>query len=287
MKAILVELGMALDNRGVDVNQAALDLRPTLAAAGGVMRELGSQNADLRQFVADADQVVAQGAARSTQLGTTVNSLAAVLRTTAAHAAGLDAGLQTLPATLVQARRTSTELASTARAAKPLARQLAGSAGDLSTAATQLGPFLNRLARATRQLHPTLRAATSVLVSGDPTLAALAGGLSAFTTTGPDLGRLTNALVAAAPGIAQGFLVNFPDQASEPGTQPLDPFANPLRDYWRGAAVFTCQSFGLPIAPGCMTKFLAASATPTSRVARTGADSAATISQLLGFLTKR
>ena len=37
----------------------------------------------------------------------------------------------------------------------------------------------------------------------------------------------------------------------------FDPFAEPTRAYWRGAAVFTCETFGVPVAPGCLTKALA------------------------------
>ena len=27
--------------------------------------------------------------------------------------------------------------------------------------------------------------------------------------------------------------------------------------YWRGAAVFSCEAFGVPVRPGCLTKALA------------------------------
>jgi virulence factor Mce-like protein len=256
MKAMLVSLGIALDNRGSDLNRAALDLRPTLAAASGVMLELGSQNADLKAFVADAEPVVAQGAARRRQLGSLLHTLAALLGTTAAHSAGLDAGLQTMPQTLAQARTTAGTLTATAVAARPLAQELAGAAGNLSAAARRLPGFLGSLTAASGALRPTLRSATGVLRQGDPTLSTLAAGLRSIITAAPDTAALTSALVPAAPEIAQGFFVNFPDQASEPGKQPLDPFADPLRDYWRGAAVISCQTFGVPIAPGCLTKFL-------------------------------
>jgi phospholipid/cholesterol/gamma-HCH transport system substrate-binding protein len=256
LKALLVSLGIALDDRGFDLNQAALDLRPTLAAADGVMQELGSQNADLRTFIADAQRVSAQGAARQRQLGSLVSSLASTVRTTAAHAAGLRAGLQTMPQTLAQARTTAAELTGTADAAAPLASELAGAATNLSTAATRLGPFLHTLGRAANSVRPTLRTATTVLEQGDPTIVTLAAGLRQLTAAAPATAALTAALVPAAPDFAQGFFVNFPDQASEPGRQPFDPFADPLRDYWRGAAVLSCQTFGVPIAPGCLTSVL-------------------------------
>lgn len=256
MQAMLVSLGVALDDRGVDLNQAALDLRPTLGAASNVLQELGSQNADLRTFVVDAQRVTAQGAARQQQLGSLIASLAATVRTTAAHAAGLRSGLATMPQTLTQARTTATTLIGTAQAARPLAEQLAGAAGNLSTAAGRLSPFLTSLAQASRSVRPTLRRATRVLEQGEPTLSTLATGLRQIIAAAPATAQLTSALVPAAPDFAQGFFVNFPDQASEPGNQPFDPFADPLRDYWRGAAIFSCQTFGVPIAPGCLTHFL-------------------------------
>jgi hypothetical protein len=65
-----------------------------------------------------------------------------------------------------------------------------------------------------------------------------------------------DAIEPAAPAISAGFFKNFPDQATEPGKQPFDPFADPRRHYWRGAAVLTCQTFGLRIHPGCLADFL-------------------------------
>jgi hypothetical protein len=57
--------------------------------------------------------------------------------------------------------------------------------------------------------------------------------------------------------ISDGFFVNFADEAAEPGRQPFDPFADPRRNYWRGAGVLTCEAFGVPVGPGCLAKALA------------------------------
>ena len=67
-----------------------------------------------------------------------------------------------------------------------------------------------------------------------------------------------SALVPAAAPISDGFFVNFTDEAAEPGDQPFDPFADPARHYWRGAAVLSCEAFGVKIAPNCLDQFLAA-----------------------------
>jgi ABC-type transporter Mla subunit MlaD len=256
--ALLVGLGETLDQRGADLNQAALELRPALQAAGGVMAELSSQNADLRQVIADADALTAQAAARNLDLGRSVSELSALLALTARHSAGLKRGLQTLPQTLGQLGTTATRLQATAQAADPLAQMLRSLAPTLAATTVRLPAFLHALRGAALSLSPALRSATATLVAGDDSIHALAGGLSAGAREGLDLSRFAAALVPAAPDIAKGFFDNFPNEASEPGNQPFDPFANPLRDYWRGAAVFSCESFGLPIAPGCLSRFLAA-----------------------------
>ncbi len=261
--ALIVGLGMSLDQRGADLNQATLALRPALAAADGVMTELGSQNADLRQVIGDAEQVTAQAAARDVDLGRSVGSLHRLLALTAAHRPGLSAGLATLPQTLSQLTVTARALRSTSLAATPLAAGLRTAVPPLSSTVSLLPAFLDALRSAAGQLHPALGTAGSVLSAIDPTAFALGTGLGTLAADGSTLGQFANALVPAAPGIAQGFFDNFPNQAAEPGNQPFDPFANPLRHYWRGAAVFSCESFGVPIAPGCLTKYLAA-ASPTA-----------------------
>jgi phospholipid/cholesterol/gamma-HCH transport system substrate-binding protein len=263
LQALLVELGRSLDQRGVDLNQAALQLRPTLQAADAVMSELGSQNAALRNVIADSEAVTAQAAARNQDLARSVSDLNQFVQTTAQHLPGLDAGLQALPSTLRQLTTTAAELRDTATKAQPLASALERTAPGLSTAAHNLPSFLDATAAAVHQLHPTLRQTATVLGAADPTLHALGNGLGAFPAISQPLATLAAALAKAAPGIAEGFFVNFPDQGSEPGNQPLDPFVNALRDYWRGAGVMSCQSFGLPIAPGCLSDFL--SSTSSSR----------------------
>lgn len=257
LQALLVELGKSLDERGVDLNQAVLQLRPALAAADAVTGELSSQNADLRSVIADSEAVTAQAAERNAELARSVSDLNQFAQTTAAHLHGLDSGLATLPTTVRELTITGADLRETATRAEPLAATLDQAAPALATAAQRLPDFLDATAAAAHQLHPTLRAAASVLERVDPTVYALASGLGAIPPISAPLASVAQSLALAAPSIAQGFFVNFPDQATEPGNQLLDPFANPLRDYWRGAGVLSCESFGVPIAPGCLTSWLA------------------------------
>jgi virulence factor Mce-like protein len=268
LQAVLVELGRSLDDRGADLNQAALALRPTLQAADGVMTELGSQNADLRSVITDADAVTAQAAARNVALGRSVADLNGLVQTTARHLPGLNAGLLTMPRTLTELTSTATDLQGTARAATPLAAGLEQTAPGLTVAMQRLPAFLAELRIAAAHLGPTLDLAGSVLHGADPTIYALGSGLTSLAQNGPALARFGAAVVPAAPAISQGFFVNFANQASEPGNQPFDPTANPLRDYWRGVAVLTCQSFGLAIAPGCLSHYLNAGA-PAKQATRT------------------
>lgn len=265
--ALLVGLGETLDQRGADLNQAALELRPALQAADGVMGELGSQNADLQRVITDADQITEQAAARNRALGQSVVQLHDLVALTARHLPGLSAGLVTFPQTLAQLSRTAGELQGTAQAAEPLSVALRNVAPPLSSTAQRLPRFLDALGTAASALHPALRGATQALSEGDPSIYALGSGLRELSAVGGELARFAGELVPAAPAIVQGFFVNFPAEATEPGNQPADPFANPLRHYWRGAGVFTCEAFGVPIAPGCLSRFLAAGSHSAARPA--------------------
>jgi virulence factor Mce-like protein len=256
LQAMLVEGGIALDDRGVDLNQAALALRPTLQAADRVAQELGSQNADLGRFVADAERVASQAAARNRELGGLVDSVDATLHATGDNAGSLDTALGDLPATLGELRTTAAKLERTANAAMPLASSLRDSAPGLASAAGKLGPFLDSASSTVGELDPVIRRATSVLATSDGTFKAARHGLARLEAVSPAADRFMSVLDPAAPSIAKGFFVNFPDQAAEPGNQPFDPFADPRRHYWRGAAVLTCQTFGQPIEPGCLQHFL-------------------------------
>jgi hypothetical protein len=220
------------------------------------MRELGSQNADLRSFVGDAERVTSQAADRNVDLGNLVDSLDTTLSATASSSGDLDRGLAELPATLTQIQSTTGRLTSTARAALPLAQSLRTSAPGLSRAAVQLGPFLRSTRQAADQLHPTISKASNLLSENAGTFAALRTGLGQAVNDSPSFNRFMDAVEPAAPAISAGFFKNFPDQATEPGKQPFDPFADPRRHYWRGAAVLTCQTFGLRIHPGCLEDFL-------------------------------
>jgi phospholipid/cholesterol/gamma-HCH transport system substrate-binding protein len=256
LQALLVEGGRALEGRGDDVARAAVELRPALRASDGVLRELGAQNAALGRLVADAERTTSRLAREPRDVQGTVDGLARTLRATARRGPQLDRALRGLPATLRRVGATARALDATAGAAVPLASDVRAAAPGLAGALGELPPFLRALRAASGDLRPTLRALRATLVGGAPALAGLDSGLGALDGISAPLDRLLAAGQAAAPAISEGFFVNFADQGAEPGRQPFDPFADPRRDYWRGAAVMSCEAFGVKVAPGCLAKVL-------------------------------
>ncbi|MTD44370.1 MCE family protein [Conexibacter sp. W3-3-2] len=260
LRALLAESGRALGARGAELGRAAIELRPALRASDGVLRELDAQNAALGALVQDADRAVGSLAARRGDVAGTVDGLDRLLATTDRRGRDLDRGLRDLPATLTRISGTARRLDATATAAVPLARELRDAAPGVAGALAELPPFLRGLRTAARDLTPTLAALRSTLRDGTPALRSLASGLGALTTVAPQVRELAAIARDAAPDISEGFFVNFADQGSESGRQPFDPFADPRRTYWRGAAVLSCEAFGVKVAPGCLTRFLGGAA---------------------------
>jgi len=256
LQALLAESGRALGTRGAELGRAAIELRPALRAADGVLDELADQNAALGDLVTDTERTVGSLAPRAADVEGTVAGLDRLLAATDRRRADLDRGVRDLPATLGRIGSTARELDRAAGAATPLARELRDAAPPLTGALRELPPFLDGLRRASGDLRPTLRALRTTLVRGAPALRSLSSGLASLTDISPELDGLLTIVQKAAPDISEGFFVNFADQGAEPGTQPFDPLADRRRNYWRGAAVLSCEAFGVKIEPGCLTRFL-------------------------------
>ena len=249
--------GSRWTRRGVDLNRAFAELRPALRATDDVMRELGSQNAALKSLVTDAQRVTGQAAPRSRDLGRLVSSLSTLVRATDAQRPALDRAWRSCRRRWAASARRRTSWRRRRARRKPLAASLRDSAPALTTAAQKLTPFLGQARTVARQATPTLGRVSDFLQAGGPTFSALDTGLTRLGAAAPNLDRLMDAVVPAAPAISEGFFVNFPDQAAEPGNQPFDPFADPRRHYWRGAAVMGCETFGVKVRPNCMADVLA------------------------------
>jgi virulence factor Mce-like protein len=291
LRVLLVEGGLALDQRGGDLARTTVLLRPTFDAARMVLSELDTQIGSLGHLVDSAQRLAAQLDSARGDIGPALDSLAATLGATASASAPLAHAVAGLPATLARLTASAGTLQATAAAALPLATALRPAAARMGAAVAGMPQLFNTLTTGAPAVTGAIGAARRGLAAGAPGLATLARALPTIRAQAPQLTGLLSELDASVPGIAQGFFVEFPDEAAESGRQPFDPFANPTRNYWRGAAVFSCEAFGVPIAPGCLARALAnltatATATPTSAPhgARPGTASA---KRLLSFLLGR
>ncbi len=248
LQALIVELGTGLERRGVDLDRATVELRPALSATDGLVRELASEEAGLRQLVADAERATGQLARRDRQLGRVVDALPSALGATARRSNELDRGLAGLPRTLDDLETTASELEGTARAARPIAVLAGEAAPGLAEALDRTPGFLSETERATDDLRPTLRRTRALLGPLSSVADDLARALPMLSELGPDLGRLTDAAADAAPDMAQGVLVQLPEALSEPGAAADDR----RRRLLRTSNVLSCESFGREIGAGCL-----------------------------------
>jgi phospholipid/cholesterol/gamma-HCH transport system substrate-binding protein len=287
LQLIFVELGMALERRGADLNDAVLRLRPGLAAADRALAEVNSQNDSLRRLVADASRVADGAAGRSRELGELVDSLATTLTASASAAPGLDAALAQAPESAREARRVLTRLDQTAVAAQPLAETLAASAPDLAEASTRLGPFFADARAAFASARPTLGLVERLMRAAEPTLEAapkrvltapldLAAGIGGLLDTLMGDPTLIKALFGAdGYGVGPSRLddVGLGAVGVELGTQPFYGDYDPERRFLRAKPVLNCEVFGLEISPGCLQEFLAGDPEEgkDARVRRSGA----------------
>ncbi len=279
LQILLDQLGMAVQGRGEDLNRAELQLRPALAAADRAAREVASQNATLRSLIGDTQRVTGQLAAGSGDLGKLVDSLAAVTETTAAHTDALDQALALAPQTASRTRVTLAKLHGLAVAGLPLARTLAGAAPRLAKTADLLGPFVDDAASVLGDVAPTLQLTQKLFVASEPTLKA--GPHRVFTAPfdiASGTGKLLTALVGqrdivkslfGADGYGKGAAsrndVGLAATAVERGNQQGYPSNyDRKRFFLRASTVLSCESFGVPIAPGCLTAALAKSAPESS-----------------------
>jgi virulence factor Mce-like protein len=257
LQTLFVEGGLALEDRSGSLSQATVALRPALQAAGSVLSEVNTEDGSLARLVPAAERAAAELASHRADIGPLLSELARTLNGTAAQSAALDQGLAGLPATLARVRTAAGQIQAATAAATPLAQTIEPAASSLGQVVAGLPALTARIRTAAPAFDDTLTTARQALTAGAPALSKLATAFPALRRQAPQLTTLLQELDAAAPGIAQGFFVDFPDQADESGTQPADPFADPRRAYWRGAAVFSCEAFGVPVAPGCLTKALA------------------------------
>jgi virulence factor Mce-like protein len=266
---ILSQIGVMMDKRGQDLNRAALTLRPALSAAHQALSEVASQNRTLRALIADAERVTGQVAGSSRQLGSLVESLAATARTTAERAPALDRALEAAPRTTDAAARTLARLTNAAVAARPLARTLGRAAPQIERTARAINPFLEDVPPILDDAESTLGLVDKLLVAARPTLeASPKRALTAPFDVAGSAGRLLNTLLGnkdLLPGLfgasdygkgpAGNTRVGLAAMGVERGNQAGYPGDyDPLRYFLRAVTIPSCESFGLPIEPGCLAR---------------------------------
>ncbi|MHB8690340.1 MAG: MlaD family protein [Solirubrobacteraceae bacterium] len=259
LQAFIVEVGTAMANRGVDVNNAIFKLRPGFQALGNVFTELTGQISSLKQVLSSAHVVTSQLASRSHDLGRLVDGLHQTLGGVAAESARLNTGLALLPTTLSETSTTLHQLTALTHTVAPLAQTVAAAAPGFETAAQRLGPYAQALELASGYASPTITLAGDALRAAGPTLAPLshaaisdllnpASGL--FAALKPIFDDAANALFGSPSGVGGlgGVVV--------PGNDPAAPNVDPARDYIAGYVVIGCQLFGVPATPGCLSHIL-------------------------------
>jgi virulence factor Mce-like protein len=270
IKLILVETAKALDERGIDLNRAALELKPALEQANVALAQVNSQNDALKQLLASAENVTGQAARHNDQLGDLIGSLAATLDTVQDQSAPLDESLAKLPATTTQARTTLAKLTAAATAAQPLADSTAKGAPLLASALDRFPGFLDNASSFLSDTRSTLELTKNLLHVAQPTLEI---GKKRVVTGSFDLVGATADLLNSVLGGEDAFPALFGDDsygegegtlgkrgfgavAVEPGDLPGYPASHAPRNWLRVSAVINCEVFGVPVHPGCLAEAL-------------------------------
>ncbi|MDX6587488.1 MAG: phospholipid/cholesterol/gamma-HCH transport system substrate-binding protein [Solirubrobacterales bacterium] len=285
VKLILLELSRALDERGDDVNAAALELRPAMVAANQALAEVNSQNAALRAVIEDAEDVTSQAASKRAELGGLIDSLETTLIATAEESASLDAGLDRLPETTTQAHSTMSALADASEAGIPLSEEVEASAPELASAIGAAPEFLDGAEVALDHAGPTLDLTRRLLKAGEPTIKA---DPTRVVTGAFDLAPAISNLLTGVLGDENTIKALFGDDgkgtdagtldrfglgavSNEPGNEPGYPASNVNRNMFRISAVFNCTMFGVPVEPDCLVNILGPRRS-TAEAKKSGAD---------------
>ncbi len=258
LQTFIVELGTALENRGVDVNDAILKLRPGFEALGNVFTELQSQIQALRSVIGDARSFTGQLASRTGDLDRLVTGLDQTVSGVAQQSAQLDSGLAQLPATLSATRTTLQQVGSLTSALHPLAQSIIAGAPGFQRAANLIGPYSQALSTAAKVSTPTIRLAGDALRHAGPAVKAInktsfsqllnpTSGL--FSALKPMLADLADGLFGSPSGGGLGGVVL-------PGNDATAPNVDPARGYLTGYLVITCEMLGAKQGPGCLEHIL-------------------------------
>ncbi len=158
--------GVALTNRGADLNAALAELYPFATNVDAVLAVLHRQSAATSTLLRDGGEVLSALSSSPPQLQGLIDNANGVFAATAAQDAALAAAVREFPPFLVQTRATVNRLTQFAQATKPLI-------DELRPAVVQLNPVLRSLvvlAPELRDLLTGLGPLTSASRAGFPAL---------------------------------------------------------------------------------------------------------------------
>ncbi|UUY03636.1 MlaD family protein [Svornostia abyssi] len=266
VQALMTELSLAVEKRGSDLNEAMLQIRPGMEALDDLLAELDGQEVDLRAVVTDAQRLTGQLADSTQDIEAGTDALDGLLTSAAAQTPQLDRALDRAPEGMAATRRTLTQVGQLADRAQPLARTLADAAPELRAAAPLIAPFARDAATSVRVLAPVFDQLRRTLVAAKPVTGQLkdldpvdvllpASGL--LEVLSPVFGDGAKALFGASSyGTDPKGQTGLGAVAVERGDQPTTPNVDPRRMWMRTGVVLSCETFGIPIRPGCLARLL-------------------------------
>jgi phospholipid/cholesterol/gamma-HCH transport system substrate-binding protein len=159
LRLLISELGAGLAGRPEDLSEVLRRAHPGLRETSRVLQVLGRQNRSIKRFIANADAVVAELAARRSDVARFVTEAGDTAEASASRRRQLRGSVRRLPRFLDELRPTMARLGDLADQQTPLLADLRRAAPSLDVFLARLGPFSQAARPALRSLGPAAQAA--------------------------------------------------------------------------------------------------------------------------------
>lgn len=161
--AFVRELEATVADDEAEINETVRTAGPTLNALGGVLRDLGTDGAAIKQLVNHMSNVLDILVERDADVRVIVSELSAAANAAADQRQQLDAALQQLPGTLDTAENTLATVPETVERTNPLLEDLRPVTARLPQFSHNLSPVLTELRPAVAELRPTMDSLSTLL----------------------------------------------------------------------------------------------------------------------------
>jgi virulence factor Mce-like protein len=141
LRLIIGELGAGLAGRPEDLSQALRKAHPGLRETSETLQILGRQTDTIKQFITDADRVIAELEARKGDVTRFVNEAGRTAEISASRRTDLAESFHRLPAFLTELEPYMNRLGDLTQAQTPVLRDLEAASDELDTFLTRLRPF--------------------------------------------------------------------------------------------------------------------------------------------------